>query len=205
MPQHDIDFEGANNTVGDVNNDTNTDALDNKEDVTHLNGNDVDDITNGSTDDNKDKSDDTGDNNNDHKDDNPSTGELNVGDQLEVDGITYTVAKNGDLVDDKGNIFKEAKDVKEWLKSVEVSDDNESNTLSLSSIQNELGITITDEKGNVVEFEETPAGVKAYIDSVMELRSNELQTAAINRLYQENPYLKEFNDYAYDSIISKIK
>lgn len=195
MPQHDIDFEGANNTVGDVNNDTNTDALDNKEDVTHLNGNDVDDITNGSTDDNKDKSDDTGDNNNDHKDDNPSTGELNVGDQLEVDGITYTVAKNGDLVDDKGNIFKEAKDVKEWLKSVEVSDDNESNTLSLSSIQNELGITITDEKGNVVEFEETPAGVKVYIDSVMELRSNELQTAAINRLYQENPYLKEFNDY----------
>ena len=150
MPQHDIDFEGANNTVGDVNNDANTDALDNKEDVTHLNGNDVDDITNGSTDDNKDKSDDTGDNNNDYKDDNTSTGELNVGDQLEVDGITYTVSKNGDLVDDKGNVFREAKDVKEWLKSVEVSDENESNTLSLSSIQNELGITITDEKGNVV-------------------------------------------------------
>ena len=195
MPQHDIDFEGANNTVGDVNNDTNTDALDNKEDVTHLNGNDVDDITNGSTDDNKDKSDDTGDNNNDHKDDNPSTGELNVGDQLEVDGVTYTVAENGDLVDDKGNIFKEAKDVAEWLKSVDVKDGDDDTSLSLSSIQEAVGITITDENGNIVEFTEDANGVKSYIDSVISLRSTELQEAAINRLYQDNPLLKQFQDY----------
>ena len=66
---------------------------------------------------------------------------LNVA-QLEVDGITYTVSKNGDLVDDKGNIFKEAKDVKEWLKSVEVSDENESNTLSLSERDLESGSLI---------------------------------------------------------------
>ena len=133
MAVQDIDFEGANNTEGNVTNDTNTGALDNKDDVTHLNGGDVDDITNGSTDDDKNKSDDKDDNTNNQHNDDTSTGELNVGDQLEVDGATYTVAENGDLVDDKGNIFKEAKDVAEWLKSVDVKDGDDDASLSLSS------------------------------------------------------------------------
>ena len=195
MAVQDIDFEGANNTGGNVTNDTNTGALDNKEDVTHLNGGDVDDITNGSTDDNKNKPDDKDDNTNDQHNDDTSTGELNVGDQLEVDGVTYTVAENGDLVDDKGNIFKEAKDVAEWLKSVDVKDDDDDDSLTLSSIQEAVGITITDENGKTVEFTEDANGVKSYIDSVISLRSTELQEAAINRLYQDNPLLKQFQDY----------
>ena len=195
MAVQDIDFEGANNTEGNATNDTNTGALDNKDDVTHLNGGDVDDITNGSTDDDKNKPDDKDDNTNDQHNDDTSTGELNVGDQLEVDGATYTVAENGDLVDDKGNIFKEAKDVAEWLKSVDVKDGDDDASLSLSSIQEAVGITITDENGNIVEFTEDANGVKSYIDSVISLRSTELQEAAINRLYQDNPLLKQFQDY----------
>ena len=195
MAVQDIDFEGANNTEGNVTNDTNTGALDNKDDVTHLNGGDVDDITNGSTDNNTNKPDDKDDNTNDQHNDDPSTGELNVGDQLEVDGATYTVAENGDLVDDKGNIFKEAKNVAEWLKSVDVKDGDDDGSLTLSSIQEAVGITITDENGKTVEFTEDANGVKSYIDSVISLRSTELQEAAINRLYQDNPLLKQFQDY----------
>lgn len=195
MAVQDIDFEGANNTEGNVTNDTNIGALDNKDDVTHLNGGDVDDITNGSTDDDKNKPDDKDDNTNDQHNDDTSTGELNVGDQLEVDGVTYTVAENGDLVDDKGNIFKEAKDVAEWLKSVDVKDGEDDGSLTLSSIQEAVGITITDENGKTVEFTEDANGVKSYIDSVISLRSTELQEAAINRLYQDNPLLKQFQDY----------
>ncbi len=194
-----IDFEGANNTGGSVNNDTNTVASDNKEDVTHLNGTEVEDITNGSTEDKKDKPEIKDDNDNgsntDNNNDNPSTGELNVGDQLEVDGVTYTIAENGDLVDDKGNVFKEAKDVAEWLKSVDVKDENEESSLTLSSIQEAVGIEITDESGKPIEFTDDVNGVKSYIDSVIALRSNELQQAAINRLYQDNPLLKQFQDY----------
>lgn len=191
MAVQDIDFEGADNTGGNVINDINTVVPDNKDDVTHLNGGDVDDITNGSTDDNKDKPDSKDDNHND----NHSTGELNVGDQLEVDGINYTVAENGDLVDDKGNVFKEAKDVAEWLKSVDVKDDTDETSLTLSSIQEAVGISVTDENGKTVEFTDDADGVKSYIDSVIALRSNELQQAAVNRLYQDNPLLKQFQDY----------
>lgn len=194
MAVQDIDFEGANNTDDVLNKDTNTVASDNKEDVTHLNGGDVDDITNGSTDDNKDKPDNK-DGSNDNNNDNSSTGELNTGDQLEVDGVVYTVAENGDIVDDKGNVFKEAKDVAEWLKSMDVKGEGEDSTLTLASIQEAVGIKVTDENGRTIEFTDDADGVKSYIDSVIALRSTELQEAAINRLYQDNPLLKQFQDY----------
>lgn len=195
MAVQDIDFEGANNAGGNTNNDTNSAALDSKDDVTHLNGGDVDDITNSSTDDDKNKPDDKDGNNNDQQNSDTSTGELNAGDQLEVDGVTYTVAENGDLVDDKGNVFKEAKDVAEWLKSVDVKDENDNSPLTISSIQEAVGITVTDENGNAVEFTDDAEGVKSYIDSVISLKSTELQQAAINRLYADNPLLKQFQDY----------
>lgn len=195
MAVQDIDFEGANNTDDVLNKDTNTVAPDNKDDVTHLNGGDVDDITNGSTDDNKNKPDDKDSSNDNNNNDNPSTGGLNVGDQLEVDGIVYTVAENGNIVDDKGNVFKEAKDVAEWLKSMDVKGEGEDSTLTLASIQEAIGIKVTDENGRTIEFTDDADGVKSYIDSVIALRSTELQEAAINRLYQDNPLLKQFQDY----------
>ena len=191
MAVSDIDFEGTNVQGNNGNTGNNPDVPTNKEDVTNLGGNDVDDIT--GKDSGEPNPDNTGSENN--NDDNPSTGELNVGDQLEVDGITYTVAKNGDLVDDKGNVFKEAKDVADWLKSVNLENNEPDSSITLASIQESLGVTITDENGKPVSFTDDAAGVKAYVDSVIELRSNELQQAAINRLYSDNPLLKQFQDY----------
>ena len=185
-----IDFEGSNNQVEVNNTNSNTEEPVKQEDVTNLSGDDVEDVSNTGVKETQET----------HKDEVKeeqitSTGDLNVGDQIEVDGTTYTVAKNGDLVDDKGSIFKEAKDVAEWLKSVNVEDNEDEQGLTLSSIQNEIGIAITDENGNEVEFTNDAAGVKSYIDSVISLKSNELQQAAINRLYQDNPLLKQFQDY----------
>ena len=191
MAVSDIDFEGTNVQGNNGNTDNNPDVPTNKDDVTNLGGNDVDDITDKNS--GEPNPDNTG--NKDNNDDNPSTGELNVGDQLEVDGITYTVAQNGDLVDDKGNVFKEAKDVADWLKSVNLENNEPDSSITLASIQESLGVTITDENGKPVSFTDDAAGVKAYVDSVIELRSNELQQAAINRLYSDNPLLKQFQDY----------
>lgn len=191
MAVSDIDFEGTNVQGNNGNTDNNPDVPTNKEDVTNLGGNDIDDITGKNSE--EPNPDNTG--SEDNNDNNSSTGELNVGDQLEVDGITYTVAQNGDLVDDKGNVFKEAKDVADWLKSVNLENNEPDSSITLASIQESLGVTITDENGKPVSFTDDAAGVKAYVDSVIELRSNELQQAAINRLYSDNPLLKQFQDY----------
>lgn len=203
MADKDIDFEGAGGQNTNTDNNNNGGAQNNQDDITHLNGSDVSDINASDTGDNKDTPDGKDGNNNNDKggdgnangNDNLSTGELNAGDQIEVDGVTYTVSENGDVVDADGNVFKAAADVAEWLKTVDINDGNDDSPLSLSSIQEAVGITINDENGTPVEFTEDANGVKSYIDSVINLRSNELQQAAINRLYQDNPLLKQFQDY----------
>ena len=130
------------------------------------------------------------------KDNNPSTGELEEGTNIELDGVTYTVDKDGNVVDADGKIFKEAKDVQEWLKTFNVDNQNpEDKELSIASIQKAIGEEIVDEKGQPVEFTNDVEGVKSYIDNVIALRSSELQQAAINKVFTDNPILAQFANY----------
>lgn len=134
----------------------------------------------------------------DGKDDNgndttPSTGELEKGMQVEFEGQTYTVADNGNLVDKDGKVFKEAKDVKGWIDSLQV--DEPGADVNLENIRKALDIDITDEEGKPVEFTDDIDGIKSYINSAIELKSNEVAQAAVNKVFVDNPILKQFVDY----------
>lgn len=188
-----IDFEGTNQTTTDGSNPTKE-----SDNVQSLDGDSTPDIT--STDNNDNPNGNTNTDNADKdktsdKSTDSSTGELNVGDKLDVDGKIYTVAENGDIIDDKGNVFKKANEVKDWLSESDIDEENEDNQINISKIQNAIGISITDEKGKAIEFTNDVDGIKSYLDSVIELRSNEIQEAAINRLFAENPHVKPFIDY----------
>lgn len=208
MAVADIDFEGTSGNgtgsgTGNGNEGNGGQGNGGQEDVTNLNGGGNADITgqDGNRGGDKGNGDQGGNqggegNNGGEGDSSSSTGELSEGDTIEFDGITYTVDASGNLVDDKGNVFKEAKDVADWLKSVEVESDGEgSDIISLASIQEALGITVTDAEGKNIEFTDDAAGVKAYVDAVIDLKSKDLQQAAINKLYADNPLLKQFTDY----------
>ena len=121
-----------------------------------------------------------------------STGELAAGDNVEFEGETYTVAENGDLVDKDGKVFKEAKDVKEWIESLQEETDD---SISLETIQDAFGQTIVGEDGKPVEFTNDAAGVQAYVKAVVDLQRNEIAEGAVNKLYADNPMLKQFVDY----------
>lgn len=127
------------------------------------------------------------------KDDNDSS-ELVSGTTIEVGDETYTVDNNGNVVDKDGNIFKETKDVKEWLASFDKVEDNEQK-LDIATIQNIVGIDITDENDKPIEFDNTPEGVKAYIDAVIESAREEHYETAINTLYQKYPILSDVLNY----------
>lgn len=178
MAQVDIDFEGT--TIVDNNSTDNNNQVV-KEDVTSLNGDNNNDITS------KDGTQTTNDNTD------PSTGELEVGTQIEFDGATYTVADNGDLVDANGQVFKNANEVKDWVNSM--TQTTEDDVLSIDTIREALDVEIMDENGNPVEFTNDAAGVKSYVDSVINLKSKELQEGAINKLFNDNPMLQQFIDY----------
>ena len=200
MAEVDIDFEGTGGTSTSSSSsqqDNNSGQGGNvtQEETTNLNGGGNDDIT--GKDNQNNNGVEGGDNNNGEKNnDNSSTGELTEGTEIEFDGATYTVDAKGNLVDENGAIFKEAKDVADWMKSMDVDDSNGNNeALTLASIQEAIGITVTDADGNDVEFTDDAAGIKAYVNSVIDLKSNEIQQATINKFYQDNPLVKQFTDY----------
>lgn len=129
---------------------------------------------------------------------NPSTGGLEPNSQIEYDGQIYTVDDKGNIVDDKGQIFKEAKDVEAWLKENEIVDDtkeSDNKEIDIKAIQEALGIDITDEEGKPVEFTNDVAGVKSYIDNVLEVKSKDIQQATLNTFFEANPIIADFIDY----------
>lgn len=121
--------------------------------------------------------------------------DLEPGSILQVGDDKYTVAENGNLVDKDGNVFKEAKDVADFIKDAEFEDDGDENELNVNSVQEALGIEITDEDGKPLEFENTPEGVKAYVQAVVDLQKEEYQEAAIASLYQKYPIINDVLNY----------
>lgn len=120
---------------------------------------------------------------------------LEAGTSIEVGENTYTVDENGNLLDKNGNIFKEAKDVKSWLNEFENVTDTDKDSISIETIQEAVGIQITDDDDKPVEFENNPEGIKAYIDAVIETAKEEHFETAVNTLYQKYPILNDVLNY----------
>lgn len=116
------------------------------------------------------------------------------GTQIEVDDNTYTVDKDGNLLDKEGNIFKEAKDVQEFIKSFDAIEGEETE-LSIDAIKDTLGIDVVGEDGKPVEFDNTPEGVAAYVEAVIEQRQEEFAQAGINNLLETYPIVQDVLNY----------
>lgn len=200
MANIDIDFEGqVTNSNNNPDNSTQGNTDDNSN-ITNLNGNDNSDITGKDNKNNQNQNvnsiaDNTAVNNTDNNNidsDSSSTGELNVGDHVEFNGVVYTISENGDLVDENNNVFKKANEIEDWINSLE---QEENNGIDIDSIQDAVGIEVIGADGNPMEFTNDAEGVNAYVNAVIDLKSRELQYGAINKLYADNPILKQFQDY----------
>lgn len=120
---------------------------------------------------------------------------IEEGTTIEVGDDVYTADSNGNLIDKDGKVFKKSDEVKAWLEQMEVEDDSDKDVLSINSIQKLVGFEVTDENNKPVEFENTSAGVKAYLDAVIENKRNEHYETAINTLYQKYPILNDVLNY----------
>lgn len=120
---------------------------------------------------------------------------LQAGTSIEIGDETYTVDERGNVLDKNGNIYKEASEVKAWIDSFENVSDTTDGAMTIDSIQEAFGIEITDDNDKKVTFENSPAGVKAYIDAVIDTARDEHYEAAINSLYQKYPILSDVLNY----------
>ncbi len=205
MPEVDFGFGGGSS--GDNAGATGGQAGDGVNDINNggnsLTPPDINDDNNGNSNDNNGAGDTNGNNGTDDKGNSDNSGDGNsnaiphdyeAGTEIEVDGSTYSVAENGDVVDKDGNVFKEAKDVKEWIESFEVNNVNP-DEISIETLQKTFDVELTDENGKPIEFENTPEGVKSYVESIIEVQKEEIQEATINTLYAKYPILETLIPY----------
>ena len=158
------------------------------------NGNPIQDVNQNQPNNNEENSNEENPNEKDKENPNEEDIKLEEGNTVTVEDKTYTVDKDGNLVDDKGNIFKKAEEVKDWLKEFSV-DETKDDEINLDNIQKALDYEVTDEDGNPITYENNIEGVKAYINDVIETSKLEHYETAINTLYQKYPILQEVLNY----------
>lgn len=183
-----IDFEGTA-----INTNTSDDVKEQKqeEDVTSLEGTpDKEDVT-GKSNETKEKEEEN--NQKSTKENSKETNvldELGAGDVITYDGVEYTIDDDRNLVDADGNVFKSLDE----LGDVEISEEN-SDELNINNIVKAIGLDVTDENGNAIEYPNSVEGVKDYIQTVLGNSVEDIKEDAINELYNSIPNLKEFIDY----------
>ena len=207
MPSFDsFGFNGETSNVDVKPTDDVTDLDTGKTGQLDANGNAIDDITgNGNGDSNngdanKDKqtSSSTGGQTKDTKnpdDVNANEHDLEEGTVIEDGDNKYTVDKDGNLIDDKGNIFKAKNEVAAYLKEFEVEDTSNEDKIDVKSIQELVGVSVTSEDGKPVTFDNTPQGVASYVQSVLDLKRDEFAKAGVNKLFEDYPVVSDFLNY----------
>lgn len=207
MPSFDsFGFNGETSNVDVKPTDDVTDLDTGKTGQLDANGNTVDDITgNGNGDGNngdanKDKQtpSSTGGQTKDTKNPDDATAnehDLEEGTIIEDGDNKYTVDKDGNLIDDKGNIFKAKNEVAAYLKEFEVEDASNEDKIDVKSIQELVGVSVTSEDGKPVTFDNTPQGVASYVQSVLDLKRDEFAKAGVNKLFEDYPVVSDFLNY----------
>lgn len=116
-----------------------------------------------------------------------STGEvtLSEGDTVNVDGVDYTIDANGNAVDADGTVFRTAAELAELIAQ------NGSEPSVLDQLQTRFGSDFKDEDGNPIVFDNNAEGIAAYVDTVVQSRIVEAQTAALNNLFETYPQVEQ--------------
>lgn len=121
---------------------------------------------------------------------------LKEGSVVTVGEDSYTVDANGNLLDKDNNIFKSSNEVAEWFAQFEtVDDDEDADAINLANIQKAIGIDLSDENGNPVEFENSIEGIKSYINGVVEANREENYRTAFNSIQQQYPFIDDVINY----------
>lgn len=120
---------------------------------------------------------------------------LKEGSVVTVGEDSYTVDANGNLLDKDNNIFKSSNEVAEWLAQFETVDDEDADAINLANIQKAIGIDLSDENGNPVEFENSIEGIKSYINGVVEANREENYRTAFNSIQQQYPFIDDVINY----------
>lgn len=110
---------------------------------------------------------------------------LSEGDTINVDGVDYTVDAEGNAIAADGTVFRTATELAELIAQ------NGSEPSVLNQLQTRFGSDFKDENGNPIVFDDNEEGIAAYVETVVQSRVKEAQTAAINDLFETYPQVEQ--------------
>lgn len=110
---------------------------------------------------------------------------LSEGDTINVDGVDYTIDAEGNAIAADGTIFRTATELAELIAQ------NGSEPSVLNQLQTRFGSDFKDENGNLIVFDDNEEGIAAYVETVVQSRVKEAQTAAINNLFETYPQVEQ--------------
>lgn len=123
----------------------------------------------------------------DNQQQNSSMGEvkLSEGDTINVDGVDYTIDAEGNAIAADGTVFRTATELAELIAQ------NGSEPSVLNQLQTRFGSDFKDENGNPIVFDNNEEGIAAYVETVVQSRVKEAQTAVINNLFETYPQVEQ--------------
>ena len=110
---------------------------------------------------------------------------LSEGDTINVDGVDYTIDAEGNAIAADGTVFRTATELAELIAK------NGSEPSVLNQLQTRFGSDFKDENGNSIVFDDNEEGIAAYVETVVQSRVKEAQTAAINNLFETYPQVEQ--------------
>ena len=110
---------------------------------------------------------------------------LSEGDTINVDGVDYTIDAEGNAIAADGTVFRTATELAELIAQ------NGSEPSALNQLQTRFGSDFKDENGNPIVFDDNEEGIAAYVETVVQSRVKEAQTAAINNLFETYPQVEQ--------------
>lgn len=110
---------------------------------------------------------------------------LSEGDTINVDGVDYTIDAEGNAIAADGTVFRTATELAELIAQ------NDSEPSVLNQLQTRFGSDFKDENGNPIVFDDNEEGIAAYVETVVQSRVKEAQTAAINNLFETYPQVEQ--------------
>lgn len=110
---------------------------------------------------------------------------LSEGDTIDVDGVDYTIDAEGNAIAADGTVFRTATELAELIAQ------NGSEPSVLNQLQTRFGSDFKDENGNPIVFDDNEEGIAAYVETVVQSRVKEAQTAAINNLFETYPQVEQ--------------
>ena len=110
---------------------------------------------------------------------------LSEGDTINVDGVDYTIDAEGNAIAADGTVFRTATELAKLIAQ------NGSEPSVLNQLQTRFGSDFKDENGNPIVFDDNEEGIAAYVETVVQSRVKEAQTAAINNLFETYPQVEQ--------------